>query len=206
MFKSPTLVIFLLFFSCVASSQTFKAGAFVGLTASQINGDDSAGFNKPGLEGGLKISVNLKEKMDLSLEIQYSQRGAKEASNIDGTPQVTYKTDYVSVPIIISLKDWESEDYFRLHFHGGLSYGRLVNAELDNGGIDNSRFIDLWRENDLSILGGATYFVYKNFGLTVRYNRSLIRLYRNTQENIDNGGAIDSLSAFNLSFHALYMF
>ncbi len=206
MFKSPTLVIFLLFFSCVANSQTFKAGAFVGLTASQINGDDSAGFNKPGLEGGLKISVNLKEKMDLSLEIQYSQRGAKEASNIDGTPQVTYKTDYVSVPIIISLKDWESEDYFRLHFHGGLSYGRLVNAELDNGGIDNSRFIDLWRENDLSILGGATYFVNKNFGLTVRYNRSLIRLYRNTQENIDNGGAIDSLSAFNLSFHALYMF
>jgi len=210
MFKSPILVIFLLFFSLVANSQTFKAGAFVGLTASQINGDDSAGYNKPGLEGGLKVLVNLKEKTDLSLELQYSQRGAKEESNLNNTPQATYQTDYIAVPIIYSYKDWIAEEYFRLHFHGGLSFGRLVRSELKND-IDNTDFLSCWRKNDFSILVGATYFLNENFGITVRYNRSLRLLYNNNQvfdpmENPCNSINTNSLAPHNLSFLALYLF
>jgi len=187
------------------NAQTFKAGAYAGLTASQIDGDDDLGFNKPGIEGGLRIHISLSEKIDVGLELQYSQRGSKEGVDVDGTPQVIYQTDYVAVPVILNYKDWAAEDYYRIHFHAGLSYGRLVNAQLNNG-IDNTRFIDLWRENDLSVVLGASYFLNEHFGLTFRYNRSLFLLYRNTEENAMNGGQGNSLAPYHLSFHALYMF
>ena len=72
-------------------AQTFKAGVILGVTASQINGDDSAGFNKPGLEGGLKSAVTISEKVDISLEILYSQRGAKDEASADGVVQNIYR-------------------------------------------------------------------------------------------------------------------
>jgi len=205
MYKSTFLVIFFLVINTQCYAQTFKAGVFAGLTASQINGDDTAGFNKAGLEGGLRIGVDIQDKMELSLELQYSQRGARQEVQA-GIPQAIYRTDYIAVPVIFSYRDWAAEEYYKLHFHGGLSYGRLVNAELDNEEADNSVFLNLWRENDLSILAGATYFLNKHFGLTVRYNRSLILLYKNTDENAMNGGQGNSLAPYNLSFHAVYMF
>lgn len=200
---SKTYIIFILFSLSVLNlqAQTFKAGLILGITASQINGDDDAGFNKPGFEGGLKSLVSINEKSDLSLEILYSQRGSKEEA-VPGQVQSIYRIDYVTIPVIYSYKDWLAEDYSRLHFHGGLSYGRLISAELDNDN-DNTEFVSQWMENDLSILVGATYFLNEHFGLTFRYNRSLTLLFRNNPD-VPNGS--DSLLAFNLAFQALYMF
>ncbi len=195
-------LLFFLSFAFNLQSQTFKAGLVFGFTASQITGDNDAGFNKPGLEGGIKSLVNLGEKSDLSLELLYSQRGSKEEIRVDGTNQEIYRIDYISIPIVYSYKDWAAEEYYRLHFHSGLSYGRLIKAELDNG-VDNSLFTDLWRKNDLSILVGATYYINKHFGLTFRYNRSLILLYKNSEDSPINA---NSLIPFNLSFQGLYMF
>lgn len=201
MSKLYLIIIFFTLSMLHLQAQTFKAGIIAGFTASQINGDNDAGFNKPGFEAGLKSLVSISEKADLSLEILYSQRGSKE-SVVPGQVQNIYRIDYVAIPVIYSYKDWLAEDYSRLHFHGGLSYGRLINAELDNDD-DNTDFVNAWRENDLSILVGATYFVNKHFGLTFRYNRSLFLLFE-SDSSVPNGG--DSLLAFNLSFHALYMF
>jgi len=203
MLKLNLFIFILCAFVIQLQAQTFKAGLVFGVTASQINGDDSAGFNKPGLEGGLKSLVSLTEKSDISLEILYSQRGAKEEAR-PGDVQSIYRIDYVTVPIVYSYKDWKAEDYYRVNFHGGLSYGRLINAELDNE-ADNTAFVDAWRTNDLSILVGATYFINKNFGLTFRYNRSLILLYRNDPNETAFPGT-RSLLPFNLAFQGTYIF
>jgi hypothetical protein len=212
--KFPILFILLLLLSYQGHSQTFKAGIIGGFTASQINGDDSAGYNKLGLEGGLTVGIELQEKMDLSLEILYSQRGAKEEVDVDGTPQSIYRANFISVPVVFSYKDWLGDNYYRLHFHGGLSYGRLVSGALENDLRDNSRFVSTWNENDLSFLLGATYFVNENFGLTFRYNRSLFLLFEaGSTATFEVDGVemtetfnTNSLLPFNLSFHALYMF
>jgi len=201
MSKIFILSCFLFIYSLGIQAQTFKAGLILGVTASQINGDADAGFNKPGIEGGIKSLVNLSEKTDLSLEILYSQRGSKEEARADGQVQDIYRIDYVAVPVIFSFKDWEDINYYRLHFHTGLSYGRLIKAELDNE-VDNTEFVEEWRENDLSVLVGATYFANEHLGFTFRYNRSLILLYKND----GSGNNRDSLLPYNLSLHVLYMF
>jgi len=195
---------FTLLIACNLQGQTFKAGVVLGFTASQINGDNDAGFNKPGLEGGLKSLVNISTKSDLSLELLYSQRGSKQEAQVDGTTQEIYQTDYIAIPVIYSYKDWVDEEYYRLHFHTGLSYGRLIRAELQNDATEeeNQTFIDKWRQNDLSVIVGATYFINKNFGLTFRYNRSIILLNKND----GTGGTNPSLLPFHLSFQGLYMF
>ena len=56
-FLLPFLLLFLL---CSALDlqaqrrQRFKAGVIAGITAAQIDGDASAGYNKVGLQGGLR--------------------------------------------------------------------------------------------------------------------------------------------------------
>ena len=214
MYKFTFLILFIFAFSPKSFTQTFNAGLIAGFTASQLNGDNSAGYNKLGVEGGLRVGVALQEKMDLTLEILYSQRGAKEEVDVDGTPQEIYQTDYIAVPIVFSYKDWLAGEYYRLHFHGGLSYGRLVNAELKNDLSDNSRFVSTWKENDLSFLLGATYFVNEHLGLTVRYNRSIFLLFKSgSSATFEENGVemmqsfnTNSLIPYNLSFHAQYMF
>lgn len=214
MYKFTLLIIFFLTVNIEGYSQTFKAGLIAGFTASQIRGDNSAGFRKLGVEGGLRVGVTLKEKVDLNLEILYSQRGAKEGNDVDGTPQFIYSIDYISVPIIYSYKDWLDVDYYRLHFHGGLSYGRLVSSDLENDLSDNSLFVSTWKENDLSFLLGATYFLNEHFGLTFRYNRSIFLLFESGDSATFEENGVEmtesfntpSLLPFNLSFQALYLF
>ena len=51
--------------------QRFKAGVIAGVTASQIDGDASAGFHKVGLQGGLRGIVVLKPRQEASIEFLY---------------------------------------------------------------------------------------------------------------------------------------
>ena len=77
----------LMFFLCLlfpfsllaqdAPSQRFKAGILVGFNGSQINGDASAGFNKLGLVAGVRGVTVINEKMEISIELLYSQRGSR---------------------------------------------------------------------------------------------------------------------------------
>ena len=55
----------------------FSAKAIAGLTASQIDGDASAGYHKVGLQGGLGVAARLKGKQSASIEFLFTQRGCR---------------------------------------------------------------------------------------------------------------------------------
>jgi len=50
--KNILFISLLVLITAVANSQNFEGGALVGLTASQIDGDNYRGYNKVGLQGG----------------------------------------------------------------------------------------------------------------------------------------------------------
>ena len=153
--------------STIGSFAQFSLNAVVGVTASQIRGDDLAGYDKLGLTGGLRLSTILKNKADINVELIYSQRGSQsQLSRNNALPQVKVNLDYVEIPVYISLVDWyiEDEDYYRVQVHGGFSYGRLINSSsIDelNGAID--LLAEAFNENDFSYLVGATYFASPSF-------------------------------------------
>jgi len=157
----------------------FKAALKLGMNASQINGDDSYGFNKLGLMGGVKSSYLLSDKMRVGLEILYSQRGSQTKFN-PGADDLFFKIDlkYIEVPLTFEYLDWynENSDFYRMHFEGGFSYGRLFSSHVDWPVYQ--QFETLYHKNDFSYLLGATFFATKHLGIGVRYTRSMNPLIR----------------------------
>ena len=187
--------------SFTTQAQTFKAGAIIGLNAAQIRGDASAGFNKLGIMGGLRVAVEVSEKVDLSLEMLYSQRGSFQQVTNNNPEEFRITTDYIDVPVAFNYRDWLVEEgYYRIHFHAGLSYGRLINSGTDD--INLNAVVENFNENDISWLAGTSYYFNENLALTARYTRSVNLLF----EGPGTGTNSNSFLGFFLTFHVLYMF
>lgn len=190
-----------------AQAQRFKAGVIVGLNASQLDGDSYYGYNKLGLVAGLSGVILLTEKVDLNLELLYSQRGSASSlvpDNINYPFKI--KTDFIEIPLLINYKDWlDSEgEYYKLHFHGGFSYGRLINTEVDDG-TTNSNLVQAsedFNKNDWSYMLGVTFYTGQHLAFTFRWSRSFGLLYLQTSVN----SPVPSLQNHLLSFRTLYMF
>ena len=199
-------LISILFLICVATTgfgqRRFKAGVTVGLNASQINGDANAGFNKLGLMGGLKAAAILGPKSEFGLEILYSQRGSQsDLIPNSGLLVAKIRTNYIEVPVYYTFMDWEVEDldYYRMHFNVGFSYGRLIGSSTNVDDI----LVNAFNENDVAFIVGFTYNINENWGAGFRYNRSIIPLFKRTDDNPINA---NTLWSFFLSFNTSYNF
>ena len=199
----------LLFSSITLSGQEtvesrFKGGLIAGFTLSQIEGDDAAGYNKFGFQAGASVAIVLKEKIDLGVEILFTQRGSASRNPNQGSFPFVLTLNYIQVPVIFNYKDWkaEEEDYYRLHFHAGFSYGRLINFTTEADEI--TVLGDFFRDNDASWILGATYFVNEHIGIAARYTRSLYPFFVPDDSMMTPNAS--ALTSFNLSLHGVYMF
>jgi len=178
-----------------------------GMNAAQINGDNYAGFNKAGIEGGLRATVRFSEKTDLGLELLFSQRGSSSTRNeSNSNDPFNINLNYASIPVTYNYKDWYMEDdYYRVHFHVGLNYARLIGSKIITDGSIDPDLDNFFNKNDLSWLVGATYYINEHFGLTARYTRFITLLY-NREKAGPNAPNEDPLRSMFLTFSAIYMF
>ncbi len=198
------LILFTLAFQDQASAQQrFKAGVVAGLNASQILGDDSGGYNRLGMQAGLRAITIFTEKTDLLFEILYSQRGSRD---LDVFPcskdRLSISTQYIEIPVMVTLKDWldEEDDYYKIQVSGGFSYGRLLNVDA----VDSCHDLQAenFNENDVSITFGAEYFSSEHISWGVRWSRSFNLLYNKDKFDASK----NSLRGFFLSFRGAYIF
>lgn len=186
-----------------AQEQRFRAGINVGVTAAQINGDNSASFNKLGFTAGVRTHILLTEKSDVVVEILYSQRGSRtELVRNTGSPQEIIHLNYIEVPVFYTLKDWYQEDdeYYKMQFQAGLSFGRLFSTRFDQSPLEPAG--PFFRKTDLSWLGGVTLHVSRPLGFYARYTRSINLLFKNNPSNPN----ANSLLSFYLTFGGVYVF
>ena len=198
----------IVFCSSTLPAQTFRAGVIAGLNASQVDGDQLAGFDKLGLTAGVKGTARLTEKSELGVELLYTDRGSRPDifdSTID--PDIQIKLQYIEVPVTFIYKDWlQDEGYYKVHVSGGLSVGRLIQARTfdhfnpDDENLDN--LVDEFNENDLSWLLGFGINANENLGFSFRYTRSLTLLLNAQKKNL----TIPSLRPYSISFRAEYLF
>ncbi len=76
MFRYGFLFVLGLLCFTILKAQPFGGGFFVGATASQIDGDTYAGYNKVGLTAGAYITRELNRSIDFKMELRYIQKGA----------------------------------------------------------------------------------------------------------------------------------
>jgi len=177
----------LLLFATSISAQTarrFNAGLIIGATASQIDGDQYAGYNKLGVQAGLRGIARLRNRSEASIEFLFAQRGS-QSSLFNNQAQFPFKLtlNYVEIPVQWHYKDWFIEDdqdgFWRVSFNAGLSYARFINAKTGKDGSSIYEVVpDYLRKNDVSLLLGANFFVNRHIGFTFRYVRSLTLMYQ----------------------------
>ena len=71
--KKFALFIFFGFLISNLQAQNFGGGIILGLSTSQVGGDDLAGFNKAGVLAGVFANKSISELLSLQMEMNYIQ-------------------------------------------------------------------------------------------------------------------------------------
>jgi hypothetical protein len=154
-------------------SQVFKGEILGGFNLSQVDGDETAGFRKMGLNGGVGVVAPLYKNWSLSLETIYSQKGSKLKPNSYDSLDGSYKLylNYVEVPFMVQYTDKDV-----VSAGAGFSWGRLVSIDEFKDGyrVDSVTLQSgVFDRNDWMAFGDVKLRVYKNLHVNLRYSYSL---------------------------------
>jgi len=178
----------LLFGTPTLQAQVIKGEALVGFNLSHVEGDEVAGFKKPGLNIGAGAMIPLHKNWDFSFEITYNQKGAREGNQyldtIGGIPVTgAYKLrlNYAEIPVLIHYTDKEF-----LTIGAGFSYGQLVGIqEWEHGRKVDSTTLNsgTYSRGDFSYLIDLRVRLKGPLKLSLRYQASLAKIRTREFEN-----------------------
>jgi hypothetical protein len=199
-----------LFIVClgIANAQEFYGGLLAGFNASQIEGDRSSGYNKPGLVGGAWVQRDFSQRLFGSMEIYYTQKGSRLLpTRKNDYYKFVYRLNYIELPVSVGFK---LNNDFR--FYTGLSYAYLFN----NSGFDDYGRIlvdDYGTSNwEMGILAGMKvnltrlidqYWAEK-FKLDIRWQFSVFSIDQNHDFFLSNKGYLRESDYNNVISFVLY--
>lgn len=200
------LVVKLLFIALVLSGLTrqlnaqegFSGAIVFGLNAAQIDGDGLYGYDKLGLNTGVRLGYKLGEKSGLLMELLYSERGSTPDVAFGGDA-ATINLKYIEIPVLFEYNDWymEEDDYFKVGIEGGLVYGNLFSVTSSNDFVINDE--ENYKNSDFSYTLGARYNFSKRLSGLFRYSRSLVRIYELEGALVD--GFVNHWLTLRLQYH-----
>jgi hypothetical protein len=183
-------VVLLLVLCFTADGQTqrlFKGGVIIGGNASQMDGDEAIGYNLLGLRLGLRAAMALQDKMEISMDIVYSQRGSKTTTSDYITYPFQFRLNYLEVPVLFHYGDWDAKDvdgntYYKMVFSGGLSYSRLFSSDVDEtfvhaATLGKSAFLNTLAKDDIGWVLGVDFNFTSHWGLEARFVKSFNLLF-----------------------------
>ena len=190
-------------FSKNTNAQTFEAGILAGVNLSQLHGDGLAGFNQIGLNAGGRVAITPSERWKWSLDLVFSQKGSNKSA--DDNPSIefeSFRLNYTEVPIMVHFMDWLEEDadeeFYKLHFHAGVAWGRLLDFKVINVQGEDISDSQNFNRNMIDLLFGATFFINSKFGITGQYSVTINNVRKDQTEQ--------SLQGRTLTFRGIYLF
>ena len=183
------MCVFILMGTYQSIAQVIKAEALLGLNLTQVEGDEVYGFKKPGINIGAGAMIPLGKNWDISFEITYNQKGAKEGDQyndtIDDVPVTgAYKLrlNYAEIPVLIHYTDKEF-----LTIGAGFSFGRLVGIqEYEHGSrVDGTTLTsNTYDKNDFSYIVDLRVRLKGPLKLALRYQNSMVKIRTREFNNI----------------------
>lgn len=172
-YKSHILIfsgLFILSFG--VNGQNFKGGILAGFNATQINGDDMAGFNKYGLWFGPFTSYPLKSNWILEAELLFTQKGSRKNFSPDnpnpGGKWEKVNLNYIEMPLLARYPVNE-----KIQLHGGLGLAYLLSSRASTF---SAPYQAEFRTYEFNILGGGSYRLSDHFTFIARYQNSLTNI------------------------------
>lgn len=187
-----------------------RGGVVLGINASQVDGDDYAGYTKVGLNGGFYGQIPLSEKFFVATEILYSQQGARSHVRYGLPLEFLSRYDYAVVPVLLHFQEKPA-----FNLGAGFAYARLVRqqrfanqleqpaASICSGKPDiviiSPEYICLKRQN-LLVVAEGNYLFTAQFQLNVRFSYSLHPMGYYGSSNFVNRGMYHNLLSIRLRY------
>jgi len=162
-------IIGLIFFSNLLFSQGFKGGLFAGMTASQVDGDQWAGYSKVGLQMGVYSRYLFNDSWSLVTELKYIQKGSIHTEKDNPYAYFRIKLNYIEIPVLLNFQLNN-----RFVFGAGLSYGYLLNAKVDDasGSVPEEQLA--YRNLDINALTQVKYLLNERIWIDLKFAYSVI--------------------------------
>lgn len=158
--------------------RTFYGGLIVGANFTQLDGDNYAGYHKVGINAGGIVYTRFDEHFAASIEILYSQKGArghKEQQGPSGAYIKSYdvRLNYAEVPLQLCYFDRRKS-----HFGAGLSISRLVSVKETGDALLIPAPVDFdkypFKKMDYNFIIGGSLHLIKGLFLNARFQYSLV--------------------------------
>jgi len=175
-----------------AEAQRFRANLHGGFNLSQIDGDQLAGYDQPGLAGGIQTNVVLNQRWEWSLGLSYVQQGARKNALSGAAALRNIRLNTVEMPLMLHFNEW------KFQIGTGIAFNRLIRGRvIDDTGIDVS---DLFRmqDNQFSALVEARVFLKENSGFGFRWYKNLFNIRQDEAAGAWIGRSINLHAFFRL--------
>jgi hypothetical protein len=204
MIKKFAIILSCGFLTFSIQAQDFGGGVILGLSTSQVGGDDLAGFHKAGLLLGVFANKSITELLSFQMEMTYIQKGSNNP-NMNNVEHPNYsKQDislsYIEVPLLLQYSQSD-----KLKIEGGVLTAYLVDGHYNdfNGKMPNA--INPFISYDIGLLLGIDYKYYENISLNTRIGNSILPIgfedYENQVYNSSKKGKYNSVLSFALHYN-----
>jgi hypothetical protein len=187
--------------------RTFYGGLLAGVNFSQVDGDAYAGYHKVGFNVGGIVYTRFSEHLAGSLEILFSQKGARghqvQAIGASDSFLTSYRINlnYAEIPVMLNYFDRRKS-----HFGAGFSYSQLINGEeliqVTRGNqvseVDASAYP--FRKGDLNFIAGGNLHLVKGLFLNARFQYSLLSIRKEHYPGIGRSDQYNNMWAVRLMY------
>lgn len=164
----------------IEEPRTFYGGFLLGANFTQVDGDSYAGYRNLGLNAGVIAYAQLAPKVAASLELLFSQKGARSNGPQPSSSKAFVITrqnitlNYAEIPIQINYFDKRKS-----HFGAGLSYSRLVGSKetiqtSPDQGYDQDKYP--FKKSDLNFIIGGQMHLKGGFFAGLRFQYSVLSI------------------------------
>ncbi len=182
-----SLLFFFLVISFAGYSQLFKGYAIAGVNFSKVEGDrvnnNMLAFNKPGVNTGLGVGLDLGNNFSASMEILFSQKGAYKKNGEPDSLKPAYLTrlNYAEIPLLIHYTD---KGLYT--FGTGFSYARLVGLKWVVNGrtLSDNPNDGFFSNNNIDWIADFRMRVWKGLKFNFRYAYSLKSIWSGTEDQL----------------------
>ena len=206
MLKRFAILLFCGFLTLSIQAQNFGGGVILGLGASQVGGDNLAGFNKAGLLVGAFANTSISELLSFQMEMTYIQKGSNNPTMNDADHPNYLKEDisssYIEIPLLLQYHQSN-----KLKIEGGLLSAYLIDGYYNdlNGKIPIYT-VNPFIKYDFGLLLGIDYTFSNKLSLNTRLSNSILPIgaedynHPNTY-NSSRKGKYNSVLSFALHYN-----
>jgi len=197
------VVLLCVFLAINIKAQNFGGGIVLGLSTSQIAGDNLGGFNKAGLLIGIFANKDISDYLSLQMEMTYTQKGSNNPKMNDYSHPNYERPDislsYIEVPLLIQYHQSN-----KLKIECGVLTGSLIDGYYNDISGKMSNETNPFINYDIGLLLGMDYKYSENISLNTRLSNSILPIGAEDYEKKYNSfmkGKYNSVLSFALHYN-----